>query len=147
MAGREDPLRVFSFAAEFGSHLKGAFSECSVVSAEHEVIEKWQTDSTGKPVYIALPGKVKQGHITLKRSITSNNDAWKWRKMVEDGNVEGARTNGSIKMYDHKGALKLQVDVINAWPTKVSGPTPNSSGNEAAVEEIDIVVEGLTRSK
>ncbi len=147
MPGREDPLRVFSFSAEFGSHLKGTFAECSVVSAEHEVIEKWQTDQSGKPVYIAMPGKVKQGHITLKRGMTSDNSAWVWRKMVEDGKIADARSNGSIIIYDYTGKDVVQVDVVNAWPTKISGPSGNSGGNENAVEEIDIVCESLTRSK
>ncbi len=147
MAGREDPLRVFSFAAEFGSHLHGTFSECSVVSAESEVIEKWQNDEKGVPHYAAIPGKIKQAHITLKRGITSNNDAWKWRKLVEQGDIDKARVSGSIKMYDYKGKLKVVVNVTNAWPTKVSGPTPNSGGNEVAVEEVDIVCESLTRAQ
>ncbi len=144
---REDPLRVFSFAAEFKPHLSGSFQECSVVSAESEVIEKWETDEKGKPVYAAIPGKLKQGHIVLKRKITSNNDAWKWRKLVENGDIDKARVSGSIKMYDYKGNIKLVVNVTQAWPTKVSGPTPNSGGNETAQEEIDIVCESLTRAQ
>ncbi len=147
MADREDPLRVFAFSAEFGSHLKGMFTECSMVSAEHEVMDKWQTDATGKPVYMAIPGKLKQAHITLKRGMTSDNSAWTWRKMVEDGNIATARTNGSIILYDYLAKPVVQIDVTNAWPTKVSGPQGNAAGNENAQEEIDIVCESLTRTK
>ncbi len=144
----KDPLRVFLFTAEFGSHLKGTFQECSVVSRESEVIEHTQVDQKGVTVYMAMPGKSKQGHITLKRAIIpGDNTAWAWRKLVEDGDIDKARCEGTITLRDYKGDAALEVVAGNCWPIKVSGPTPNAKGNEAAMEEIEIVCETLTRKK
>ena len=54
----------------------------------------------GIQVVLKVPGRLKWGDITLKRGLTSNMDLWKWRKMVEDGDVTKSRKNGSIIMFD-----------------------------------------------
>ena len=34
--------------------------------------------------------------------------------------------------------------VRNAWPSKVDGPTLNSTGNEVAIETVELAHEGLS---
>ena len=95
----------------------------------------------------AVPGRLKWQVINLKRGITDSMDAWKWRKMVEEGQVDQARANGSIVMVDQTGAEVARWNFIRAWPRKISGPSMNSSTNEVGVEELEIVHEKLTRVK
>ena len=69
-----------------------------------------------------------------------------YRKEVEDGNVEKARTNGSILMHDQTGKAVAEFNFENAWPLKVSGPAPNANSNELAMEEVEIICERLYRA-
>jgi phage tail-like protein len=71
--------------------------------------------------------------------------AWQWRKLVEQGEVDAARGNGSIVMMDQKGVEVARWNFLRAWPTKISGPSLNSSTNEVGVEELEIAHEGLER--
>src|SRR5215510_11354582 len=91
-----DPLVSFHFVLDLGGKATGYFTECSGLGSEHEVIEHKVVDSRGKDLVQKLPGRMKWQDISLKRGITKEMDIWQWRKMVEDGDVEGARRNGSI---------------------------------------------------
>jgi phage tail-like protein len=92
-----------------------------------------------------IPGRMKWEDITLKRGITGNMDVWKWRKQVEQGDVEGARKSGSIIMYNQMLTPVARWDFVRAWPSKVTGPQPKSDSNEVAIEEMTIVHEGIER--
>ena len=100
MAEYEDPLVGFHFAVEIQGVVTGYFTECSGLGSEHEVIEHNVVNEKGQEIVIKIPGRLKWDNITLKRGITSNMDIWDWRKMVEDGQIEDARHDGSITMFD-----------------------------------------------
>jgi phage tail-like protein len=144
--GREDPLVGFHFGLEIQDQITGYFTECSGIGSENEVIEQ-KVQKKGVEVVIKLPGRLKWENITLKRGITSSMDLWKWRKMVEDGDVKGARKSGSIVMYDSTLSEKARWNFEGAWPSKITGPQPKADSNEIGVEEITIVHEYITRKK
>lgn len=144
---REDPLIGFHFALDVQGTIKGYFTECSGIGSETEIAEQKVVTDKGIQVVLKIPGRLKWGDITLKRGLTSSMDLWEWRKMVEDGSVEGARKNGSIIMFDQSLKAVAQWDFKNAWPSKISGPTPKSDGNDISLEEITIVHEYITRTK
>jgi phage tail-like protein len=145
MANREDPLVGFHFSVEIGGTVTGFFTECSGLGSEHEVIEHKVVTEGGQEVVMKLPGRLKWENITLKRGITSNMDVWDWRKMVEDGDVTGARRDGSIIMFDHMLSPVAQWNFERGWPVKVTGPQPKSDSNEIGVEEMVITHEYITR--
>ena len=94
MADRQDPLVGFHFGVEVSGVISGFFTECSGLGSEQEIIEHKVMSESGQEVVMKIPGRLKWSDITLKRGITSNMDMWNWRKMVEDGDVEGARRDG-----------------------------------------------------
>ena len=145
MAGREDPLVGFHFGIEIQGVVNGFFTECSGLGSEHETIEHKVVTESGQEIVMKLPGRLKWENVTLKRGITSNMDVWNWRKQVEDGNVEAARHNGSVVMYDQHLNVIARWNFENAWPVKVSGPTPKSDSNEISIEELTIAHEYITR--
>jgi phage tail-like protein len=147
MAEREDPLVGFHFAVDIQGVISGYFTECSGLGSEHEVIEHAVTTEQGQEVVIKLPGRLKWGDITLKRGITSSMDIWNWRKLVEDGDIEGARRDGSIVMYDQKLKEVARWNFERAWPVKVSGPQPKSDSKEIGIEELTICHEYIKRVK
>ncbi len=143
---REDPAITARFMVKFGSKLVGAFRECTVVSAETEPAE-YKFVEDGNPGYYAVPGRMKFGRITLKRGLTSDFSAWKWRQEVEEGKIESARTNGTIMIMGQDGKKVIaEFTFENAWPLKVSGPAPNANSNDIATEEVEIICERITRS-
>ncbi len=144
--GREDVLVGFHFALDLQGAVTGYFTEVSGIGSESEVAEQ-KVVKEGIQVVLKVPGRLKWGDITLKRGLTSNLELWKWRKMVEDGDVKGSRKNGSIIMFDQSLKPVAQWDFKNAWPSKISGPSPKSDSNELVVEEMTIVHEYIVRSK
>jgi phage tail-like protein len=142
---REDPLIAHHFMLDVGGKITGYFTEVSGLGSETEVIEQKVVNDKGVEVVLKIPGRLKWGDITLKRGITTNMDLWQWRKMVEDGDVAGARTNGSIVMFDQDLAEAARWDFLNAWPSKLTGPAPKADSNEIGVEELILVHEYIVR--
>jgi phage tail-like protein len=146
VAEREDPLVGFHFGVDIqNGKITGYFTECSGLGSEHEVIEHKVVTESGQEVVMKLPGRLKWDNITLKRGITSSMDLWNWRKQVEDGDVESARADGSIVMYDANLNEVARWNFERAWPIKISGPQPKSDSNEIGVEELQMAHEYITR--
>ncbi|GIK55945.1 MAG: phage tail protein [Chloroflexi bacterium] len=145
MADREDPLVGFHFGVEIQGVITGYFTECSGLGSEQEIVEHKVITESGQEVVMKLPGRLKWENITLKRGITSSMDIWNWRKQVEDGNVDAARHNGSVVMYNQQLAPVARWNFENAWPVKVSGPQPKADSNEIGVEELTIAHEYIVR--
>ena len=147
-ARASDPLVGFHFGLDVQGLITGYFTEVGGLGSETEIIEHKVVSSDGaKEIIQKIPGRFKWGDITLKRGITAAMDMWDWRKMVEDGDISGARKNGSVMMYDEAGQLVAQWDFTNAWPSKVTGPAIQSDSNAFGVEEMTIVHEGIKRVK
>jgi phage tail-like protein len=141
-----DPLLAFTFGLEVQGIITGYFTEVSGVSSENEVVEHKVTDpSTHREHVQKVPGRIKWTDITLKRGVTNIMDIWDWRQMVVDGDMNKARKNGSIILYDRSYSEIARWDFTNGWPSKVTGPTFKADSNDFAVEELTIVHEGLVR--
>jgi phage tail-like protein len=140
-----NPLVGFHFAVDIQGVIKGYFTECSGLGSEHEIIEHKVVTEKGQEVVMKIPGRLKWENISLNRGITENMDIWKWRKQVEDGDVDGARRDGSIIMFDQKLTEVARWNFERAWPSKVSGPTPKADGNEIGNEELEITHEYIKR--
>ena len=142
---REDPLVGFHFSIEVQGIVTGYFSEVSGLGSETELIESKVVNDKGVEVTLKIPGRLKWEDITLKRGLTSNMDIWEWRKMVEDGDIQGARKNGSVTMLDQNLTAVARWDFFNAWPSKCTGPQPKSDSNEIGIEELTLVHEYIER--
>lgn len=138
----EDPLLSFNFKLELEGALAGFFTECSGLGSEHEIAEQKVVDKNGHEITRKLPGRLKWGDITLKRGITSDMQAWKWRDQVVKGDILGARKNITVTMLNRNYEDVAIWNFTNAWPSKVDGPSLKSDGNEIGMEAITIVHEG-----
>ncbi len=145
-AGREDPLLGFNFALDLSGTVAGYFTEVSGIGSENEVIEQKVVTGKGVEVILRIPGRLKWGDIVLKRGITSSMDLWNWRRQVEEGKVKDARKNGSIVMFDRELKEVARWNFVNAWPSKITGPSPKSDSNEIGIEELTIVHEHIERA-
>jgi phage tail-like protein len=48
-------------------------------------------------------------------------------------------------MFNQQGEPVARWEFINAWPSKLTGPTADATSNEAAIEELEITHEGYER--
>ena len=136
---RRDPFRSFNFAVEIDGLARAGFRECSGLDASQDPIE--YREGTEGLTTRKLPGLNKYSNITLKWGMTDDHELWDWRKKAMTGKVE--RKNGSIVLLDDTGAEKMRWNFREAWPTKWTGPSFNATGNEVAIETLEIVHEGL----
>ncbi len=141
-----DLLTTFSFHVELDGIDIGAFKECSGVDSETEIIEYKETTKDGKMIIRKLPGAMKWADITLKKSIDHKKDLWDWRRQVEQGEIDDARRNGSIVLFDSTAKEVARWNFFDGWPSKWKGADLNAGENNVAVEEITITHEGLERA-
>jgi phage tail-like protein len=145
-SGREsDPLIGFNFRLEIEGKLAGYFTEVSGVGSENEIVEHKIVNDKGQEIVQKIPGRLKWQDVTLKRGITDKMDIWEWRKLVEEGKMKDARTNCSIIMMDRNYEDVARWNFVNAWPSKVTGPSVKSDSNEFGVEEVTLIHEGMVR--
>jgi phage tail-like protein len=140
---RKDPFRSYNFIVEIDGITRAGFRECSGLDSSQDPIdyrEGNQRQTTRK-----LPGLRKHSNIVLKWGmVTDDKELWDWRQTVIDGNV--SRRNGSIVLVDDQGNEKARWNFVDGWPSKWTGPGLNATGNEVALETLEIVHEGLVRA-
>lgn len=139
---RTDPYKSYNFLVEIDGITRAGFRECSGLDSSSDPIE--YREGNDKLTMRKLPGMNKYSNISLKRGVTDDADLWQWWKSVQDG--KGQRKNFSIILLDDTGAEKLRWNVVEAWPTKWTGPSFNATGHEVAIETLDIAHEGVTKA-
>ena len=137
---RDNPYLNFNFLVDLGLGEEMGFSEVEVPSGEIEVIEYREG---GDRVNSArkLPGLAKYPNVTLKRGITGRTDLFEWWKSVRDGQAQ--RRDVTITLLDEQRQAVLRWHLRNAFPVKIEGPSLNASGNEVAIETLELAHEGL----
>lgn len=143
----EDPLVVFQFELDVQGKATGFFTEVSGGKRTIEATEHKIVSPTGIQMIKKVPGRAKWEPIKLKRAITSAMDLWVWRKEVEEGNIGSARANGTLSALNQAGDVVAEWTFDKGWPSKLEGPTPKSDGDEFAMEEVTLEIEGFRRTK
>lgn len=144
MADRKDPFTAFRFRVEIEGIDRGGFRECSGLDTTQDPIE--YREGTEIPTVRKLAGLVKYSNITLKWGMTDDPALWQWRQDVAEGKIAKSRKSGSIVLLDDEGNEKLRWNFREGWPTKWTGPSFNATGNEVAIEQLDIAHEGVKKA-
>jgi phage tail-like protein len=145
---KKDPGVNFHFYVDIENVFQGTFREVSGIGSENPVIEHWEGAKAGETAYTKIPGRYKANDITLKSGMGDDTlKLYKWREKVELGKVEEARTNGTIWMFNQANEPMAKWRFVAAWPTKISGPSLNANANEAAIEEVTIAIEKISREQ
>jgi phage tail-like protein len=141
-----DPLLGFNFSIEVADqNVTGYFTEIGGLTSEHEVVEHKVVTDDGREILQMIPGRIKWSEITLKKGITADTGFWDWRDLVTQGDVETARSQVTITMYNRSYEEVTTWTLFNAWPSKVSGPELKSDSNDFTVEEMTLIHEGMKR--
>ena len=137
------PHGKFRFRVEIDGLTAGGFSEVTGFDASIDVIEYREGDKVQTP--LKLPGLKKYGNITLKQGIMDSDVLYKWMEEGFENDVD--RKTVTITLLDITGQDAASWQVINAWPSKYTAPDFNATSSEVAVETLELVHEGMTRTK
>jgi phage tail-like protein len=98
---------------------------------------------SGNTPSLRRPGIRKVNNITLKRGIVAqNNDLFLWFNNNGAPNVE--RRDISISLLNDEGDPLMVWNISQSFPVKCEGPGLKATGNDIAIESIELVHEGIT---
>ena len=136
------PLPVFHFQVEWGSDSQMGFTEVSGLTLENQPIE-YRDGASPQYSVLKMPGIPKFSNITLKRGVVAaNNEFYDWLNTTKLNQVERRDLIISLLNEEHEPVMSWKV--VNAFPVKVEGPGLKSTGNEVAIETLELAHEGLT---
>lgn len=134
------PLPVFHFQVEWGGTTIG-FSEVSGLTVEVQPIE-YRDGASPQYSVVKMPGIPKFTNITLKRGIVAaDNEFFAWLNTTKLNTVERRDLIISLLNEEHEPTMSWKI--VNAFPVKVEGPSLKSTGNEVAIETLELAHEGL----
>jgi phage tail-like protein len=137
---RIDPFRGFNFRVEIDGLTVASFSEVSGLTADGDAVDyregKDPTNNVRK-----LSGLRKFNLLMFKRGYVQDDELWQWYQRIADGIDD--RRNGSVILMNEAHVDVLSWNFINAWINKIEGPTLNATGNQVAIEAMDLQHEGL----
>ncbi len=127
---------------------RGAFSEVSGLEAT--MAPKTIKEGGRNWGEIQLVGNTTFAAIVLKRGVTDINDLYTWFDITTRQANYAYRMRGVIDVYDQNRAEDSEVEPLLSWQienamaTKFKGPDLSSTSSQVAVEELQLVHEGLT---
>ena len=134
------PIPVFHFTVQWGGDRVG-FSEVSGLTQENQAIE-YRDGSFPEYSSIKMPGLRKFSNVTLKRGIVKgDNQFFKWLSTVKLNTVERRDLIVNLLNEEHQPVMVWKI--MRAFPVKVEGPGLKATGNEVAIESIELAHEGL----
>ena len=134
------PLPVFHFTVQWGGTRVG-FSEVTGLTQENQAIE-YRDGSFPEYSSIKMPGLRKFSNVTCKRGIVSaDNEFFAWLSTIRLNKVERRDVIVSLLNENHEPVMVWKLH--NAFPVKIEGPQLKATGNEVAIESIELAHEGL----
>jgi phage tail-like protein len=137
---RIDPFRVFNFRVEIDGLAVASFSEVSGLSGDGDPVDyregKDPTNNVRK-----LSGLRKYMPLRFMRGYTADDTLWQWYLRIAQGQDD--RRNGSVILMNEAHVDVLSWNFINAWINKIEGPSLNATGNQVAIEAMELHHEGL----
>jgi phage tail-like protein len=138
------PATVFHYKVTWNNTDIG-FSDVTGLTQEIQAIEYRDGLMSGTTPSRRRPGLKKVNNITLKRGIIAqNNDLFNWFNNNGAPNIE--RRDISISLLNDEGEPVMIWNISQAFPVKCEGPGLKASGNEIAIETIELVHEGISVS-
>jgi phage tail-like protein len=138
---RIDPFRAFNFVVDIDDTPVAGFSEVSGLSSEGDSTEYREGNEAENHVR-KLTGLRKYSNLTLKRGFTRDDTLWRWYVNIANGVPD--RRNGSIVLLNEAHEPVMRWNFENAWINKIEGPSFKATGNDVAIESMELVHEKLT---
>jgi|SRR5262245_33736448 len=137
---RIDPFRGFNFRVEFIGLGVASFSEVSGLTGDGDSVDYREGTDPINNVR-KLSGLRKFGPMMFKRGTTRDDTLWQWYARIAGGADE--RYSGSVVLMNEAHQDVMRWNFENGWINKIEGPALKASGNEVAIEGMEVVHEGL----
>ena len=138
------PMTSLHFEVRWGdSQNTTSFSEVSGLTMEAEAIE-YRGGTDPSLTVRKVPGLRKYGNVTFKRGVApaeSGNGLFEWYNSIQAGTV--SRRSVTVSLLDEARDPVMTWKIKDAWPVKIEGPGLNATGNEIAIETMEIAHEGV----
>lgn len=145
MPDRHGPLRNTRYLLEIDGIAKAGFSEVAIPESNTEIVE--YREGNDRPTARKLSTLAAYGNLTLKWGVTSDAmELFEWWQLVEQGKTDEARRPIAVVLLDEEGASGARWEFIDAWCRQYTAPDLNATGNEVAIEEMEIVHERMERT-
>ncbi len=139
------PLPAFQFTVEIEGIGASQFSEVTGLNYEAQVIE-YRHGREVSGTAMKMPGLKKYGNVTLKRGVISGNEELSdWIQTTTT--LDTQRKTVMITLNDEENNPLMKWTLFEAWPTKITAPDFKASGNEVAIESLELAHEGMTIAK
>ena len=136
------PLPVFHYKVSWNNQDIG-FSDVSGLTQELQPIEYRDGLMSATTVSLKRPGLRKVNNISLKRGIVEkNNDLFLW--FNNNGAANVVRRDIIITLLNDEGNPVMVWSISQAFPIKCEGPALKATGNDIAIESIELAHEGVT---
>ena len=137
---RDDPYLNFNFRVEIDNVTIAGFSEVEIGGGHVEVVP-YREGADRTSAARLLPGRVTYEPVVLRRGFTGDAQLFQWWRELVQGQLD--RRNVSIVLLDEQAGEVARWNLRRAWPSKWVGPSLRGLGNEVAIEELQLVHEGI----
>jgi phage tail-like protein len=139
---RTDPYMAFGFLVEVEGLLVGGFSEVTGLQVE-TVVETYREGGVNEFEHKLAGATRYPSNLILRHGVTDIGTLWAWHRDVTLGVVE--RKNGTVYLLDRRQPV-MGWDFLEAYPVKWTGPELRADSNTVAVEAIELVHRGLSKT-
>jgi phage tail-like protein len=141
-----EPFTAFAFAVELrlpGSDeplCQAAFCECDGLELRRSITTLREGGDAG--TVRLVPGPETFGPVTLRRGMTSTFDLWAWWERVRRDPAVRA-TCDVIVLSPDLVEERVRFRLHRCLPAKLTGPRLDATGNDIAIESLEIACEGI----
>jgi phage tail-like protein len=140
------PLPVYNYKVEIDGQ-SAAFSEVSGLSIAHQTTKYAESPSAGGPPgprWMHMPAQEDPATVTLKKGVVPTVSVatfFNWINSIQTNRVD--KKDIFVRLCDEEGNAVISWKVINAFPTKLDGPSFSASSNDVAVESMTVMGDGV----
>lgn len=138
------PYKKYNYKVLIDNTEEAGFSEVSSPDITSDPVEYREGNMAGNTPG-KQPGILKYSNVTLKRGTTESQVFVSWMKEIQEG--KATRKTVAITLMDDEMKDVASWQLEKAWPTKYTAPDFNATSNEVAIESLELVTEGVTRTK
>ncbi len=137
-----DPYMSYNFAVEIGGVVLGGFSEVSGLSSEIN-LESYEEGGLNNYVH-KFPKHTTYPNLVLSRGLVNIDLFYIWYQATSQGLIQ--QLNGTILLLNSQRIPVMWWTFKKAYPVKWEGPQFNASNDDIAVERIELVHQGISKS-
>lgn len=138
--GSTYPIPTYRFLVSVHGLPAMSFSSASGLDLSWQTVEY----EDGQGGYFLMPGKIQRPTIELKRGIMpKQSQLYDWISQTSFNRID--KRDISISLTNETGSeLLITWNVVNAFPTKLTGPSLDAKSNEVAMESLSLGADRLT---